>query len=127
MRFVAAFFLLAHGVAHLVGFAGSWRLSADIPYHTTLLAGRVDVGDGGMKVMGVLWVLAALLFAAVAAGLTLRADWWQPLLVATALASLVLSILELPSARIGVAIDVAILVGLAVAARLLPGIAAASR
>ena len=113
MRIGLALFLLAHGVAHLVGFAGAFRLKSDIPYHTTLLAGRVDVGDAGMRVMGVLWVVGALLFACAAASLALRADAFRPLLLVAALVSLVLSVLELPSARIGVAIDVAILAALA--------------
>jgi hypothetical protein len=47
MRFVLAFFLLAHGVAHLVGFVSSWKLAtlAELPYKTTVFSGRVDVGD----------------------------------------------------------------------------------
>jgi len=37
MRFVLAFVLLAHGVAHLVGFVSSWKLAtlAELPYKTT--------------------------------------------------------------------------------------------
>ena len=84
MRIAAVLFLAAHGFAHLVGFAGAFRLKPDI-YHTTLLAGRVDVGDAGMRVMGVLWVLAALLFAGAAASLAMRADWFRPLLLVAAM------------------------------------------
>jgi hypothetical protein len=64
MRFVLAFFLLAHGAAHLAGFVSSWKLAtlAELPNKTTVLSGRVDVGDAGIRVMGVLWLLATLAF-----------------------------------------------------------------
>ena len=64
MRFVLAFFLLAHGVAHLVGFVSSWKLAtlAELPYKTTVFSGRIDVGDAGIRVLGVLWLLTALAF-----------------------------------------------------------------
>ena len=45
MRFVLALLLVAHGVAHLVGFVASWKLAtlAELPYKTTVFSGRVDV------------------------------------------------------------------------------------
>ena len=48
-----ASFLLAHGVAHLVGFVSSWKLAtlAELPYKTTVFSGRVDVGDAGIRVV----------------------------------------------------------------------------
>ena len=50
MRFGLAFLLVAHGVAHLVGFVSSWKLAtlAELPYKTTVFSGRVDVGDAGI-------------------------------------------------------------------------------
>ena len=64
MRFVLALLLVAHGVAHLVGFVSSWKLAtlAELPYKTTVFSGRVDVGDAGIRMMGALWLLAALAF-----------------------------------------------------------------
>lgn len=64
MRFGLAFLLAAHGVAHLVGFVSSWKLAtlAELPYKTTVFSVRVDVGEAGARVMGVLWLLAALAF-----------------------------------------------------------------
>jgi hypothetical protein len=40
MRFVLAFVLLAHGVAHLAGFVPSWKLAtlAELPYNTTVFS-----------------------------------------------------------------------------------------
>ena len=55
MRFVLAAILVAHGIAHLVGLVVSWRLAvfAEMPYKTTVLAGRIDAGDMGIRVIGV--------------------------------------------------------------------------
>ena len=68
VRRLAALFFVAHGVAHLVGFAASWQLGSlrDMTYSTIILNGTIDVGDAGMRVMGVLWVAAAVAFAAAA-------------------------------------------------------------
>jgi hypothetical protein len=118
MRFLIAAFLLAHGVAHLVGFAGTWRLSPTIPYHTTLLAGRVDVGDAGIRTTGVLWLMLACAFSLAAAGTMLDAPWWRMLVLVAAMASLTLSIAALPEAKVGVAINVAILTVLITGARM---------
>jgi len=42
MRFVLAVLLVAHGVAHLVGFVSSWKLAtlAELPYKTTAFSGQ---------------------------------------------------------------------------------------
>jgi hypothetical protein len=49
MRIIVGLILLAHGFAHLVGFVVPWRLMAvpDAAYKTTLLAGKINVGDRG--------------------------------------------------------------------------------
>ena len=120
MRMALAILLALHGVAHLPGLVGAWRLAEldGAPYHTTLLAGRLDVGDGGMRILGALWLLGAMLFWLAAGGAVVQRAWWMPLAVATALLSLALAVLELPYARIGVAVNVAILLALLVAPRM---------
>jgi hypothetical protein len=112
VRYAVALVLAAHGIAHLPGFAVAWRLmsSPELPYSTLLLMGRLDVGDAGMRVVGILWLALALTF--IALGVTL---WMRPSLPAmTALAvtamSLALSLLQWPAARIGVAVNVLLLV-----------------
>jgi hypothetical protein len=113
MRGLFAVFLLLHGAAHLVGFAGSWRLSSEIPYHTTLLGGRLDAGDAGIRLLGVLWLLTALAFAAAAGAVLFESTLWRGLTLAVAGASLMLSALHWPEARVGVALNVAIIAGIA--------------
>lgn len=51
LRWVIATGLAAHGIAHLVGAAVSWRLvaSPDVPHHTSVLNGRLNVGDAGIR------------------------------------------------------------------------------
>jgi hypothetical protein len=113
MRFALAFLMVLHGIAHLAGFAGSFHLTAaaDLPYKTTVLGGRVDLG-GGIRVMGVLWLALATVFVVVAAGTALNATWWVNAAGVTAATSLVMTLLELPQARIGVLVNLAILAAL---------------
>src|SRR5919106_1807207 len=75
--FVPAFLLVAHGVAHLVGFVSSWKLAtlAELPYKTTVFSGRVDVGDAGIRMMGVLWLLAALALLVAAITVASETGW----------------------------------------------------
>ena len=119
MRFVLGFFLLAHGVAHLVGFVSSWKLAtlAELPYKTTLFAGRINVGDVGIRVMGTLWLLTALAFVVAASAVVMTADWAGRLMLAAAVASLMLCVAGWPDARIGVAVDVGLVLLLVIGAR----------
>lgn len=109
MRVFVALFLLVHGFAHLVGFAGSWNLSREIAYKTTILGGRFDAGDSGIRVIGVLWLIAALAFAVAGAALLGRAPWWPAAAMGVSAASLVLCVTGWPDARIGLAIDAALI------------------
>jgi hypothetical protein len=120
MRFVLASFLLAHGVAHLVGFVSSWQLAtlAELPYKTTVFSGRVDVGDAGIRVIGALWLLAALAFLVAAFAVATEAGWAVRFTVAGVVASLMLCLAGWPDARIGVAVNVGLVLLLAIGARL---------
>lgn len=120
MRALFAGFLLLHAVAHLVGFLVPWRIVPNkspgaYAAANRLLGGRVVLSDGFARGFGVLWLLVGIAFIAVAIA------WWRrqptsgPALVATVLVSLALTAVWWPSARIGFAINVAILVGLAAA------------
>ena len=108
MRIVFAVMLIGHGFAHLAGFFLSWRITEDMPYKTTILARSVDVGDLGIRVVGVLWLLAALGFPVSAISFLMRASWWLPLTGITASFSFLLCVLEWPHARIGALVNVGI-------------------
>lgn len=111
MHIAIALFLFAHGVAHLVGFSAAWALSPrKIPHLTTVVGGRFDVGESGIRVVGVLWVVAAVAFAVVAVGTALAAPWWPRAAIPVALGSLALCVLGWPEAKIGVALNLVVLV-----------------
>ena len=110
MRFPLALLMVLHGFAHLVGFAGSWKLSSNIAYKTTVLGGHVDLGDTGIHALGLLWLANAAAFAVAGIALALRASWWHPFAVGVTLVSLALCVVELPAAKIGAVLNVAILV-----------------
>jgi hypothetical protein len=120
MRFGLAFLLVAHGVAHLVGFISSWQLAtlAELPYRTAVFSGRVDVGDAGIRVIGALWLLVAIAFLIAAFAVATETGWALRCTLAAVLASLVLCVVAWPDARIGVAVNVALALLLTIGARL---------
>jgi hypothetical protein len=109
MLALVAIVLVLHGCAHLVGFAGAWQLTDDIPYKTTLLGGAVDVGAAGIRAFGLLWLAAALAFVVAGIAVLLRASWWPAYTVITAAASLLLCVLALPDAQVGAAFNAVLL------------------
>ena len=115
MRVALAILLSLHGIAHFVGFAASWRLlrAPDVRYATTILGGALDLGDSGIRVYGLIWLMMGLAF--VAAGMTLvfdpaHARRW---ILIVAACSTLLCIGSLPDSRIGLGINLAILAGVA--------------
>jgi nicotinamide riboside transporter PnuC len=109
VKYLAAIVLVLHGFAHLVGLVGAFGWSQGVPHRTTVLAGRADLGEFGIRVVGTLWAVVALAFAATALGIVSRATWTSPLLLATTLASLALCAIRLPEAKIGLVIDIVII------------------
>lgn len=123
MRIGLAVLMVLHGTAHLVGFLTPWRLIAPdgAIYRTTILAGRVDLGSGGIRVFGVLWLLTAVAFWLASFAAFTDRGWWMSAALATAMVSLVLSLTALPDSRIGVPINVAIIGALLMVQRFGPG------
>lgn len=119
MRMAFAVFLLLHGIAHGVGFVGSWQLGEfrAAPLDTTLLGGRLDIGVAGIRAVGILWLVTGLAFAVCAVGVWRSLEWWPSVTSGVVIFSLVMSVLGWPGARIGVALNLAILVGLVVSGR----------
>jgi hypothetical protein len=122
MRYVIALLVGAHGIAHLVGFAVAWRLIATIeaPYKTTLLGGLVDMGHGGVRIVGLLWYATAVACVIAGAALWDGAGWSAQFATYVLLFSLTLCLTALPEARIGVIVNLSLLTGF-----LTPGLRAA--
>ncbi len=109
--FVGIFFIL-HGLVHLLWFVVPWRITTvdGLPYSTKVLINRVDVGEVGIRIVGLLWLVATVGWGAAGVSLILLAPWWQGLAIAVALFSSLLGILGLPIAKVGLLIDVMVLV-----------------
>lgn len=114
LTYAVAGFLALHGLVHLLGTAVYLEL-AEVPefaYATTVLGGRVNLGETGIRVFGVLWAVAAAGF--VASAVALVAEWrqWRTLLVAVTLLSLVLTVLDYGNAYAGIVVNLGILAGI---------------
>ena len=120
MLIVATIVLVLHGLIHLMGTAAYLKLAViqQLPYKTTVLGGRWDLGAGGIAVYGVLWAVAAVGF--VVAALAFWFGWaaWQPLLLGVTLLSLALTALDWDVAFAGVILNIVILALLGLGPRL---------
>ena len=105
-----AVLMLLHGIAHLPGFFSPWQLAtlAEMPYDTTLLAGRLDVGESATRLLGLVWLATSVLFVVASCGAVLHRGWWAGVAMVAIAASLALCVLEWPAARIGVPVNLAI-------------------
>jgi hypothetical protein len=103
MRIALAVVLIVHGFAHLSGFLIPWRIETlnDMPYKTTILANSVDVGDRGIRVVGLLWLIGAVAFAVCGIFVLIWASYWWPVTLVVTVFSFFLCILEWPESRIG--------------------------
>jgi hypothetical protein len=122
LRIVAAIVLIVHGLIHLMGtavYAGHAEIKG-LSYKTTLLSGHWDLGRAGISVYGWLWVLPAVGFVVAAVALLAGWAWWNPVLVAVTLVSLVLTVLDWSNAFRGVVVDVAILALIFFSSRIAP-------
>jgi hypothetical protein len=111
MRTAFAIFLFLHGFAHLPGFIVPWRIAGldEMPYKTTLLSGTVNVGDIGIRAVGIVWLVITLLFALTGIGMLAQMAWWKPVAAITLLFSFLLCILCWPDTRIGLFVNLVIL------------------
>jgi uncharacterized membrane protein YhdT len=109
--YVAAALLTLHGLVHLMGLVAYWPITTlqGIPYKTTLLDGRWDLGKTGIRLFSVVWLVAAIGFVIAAAGMVTHQDWWQVALAGVTLLSLVIAALDVRVAFMGVLIDALIL------------------
>jgi hypothetical protein len=111
--------LAIHGLIHLLGTVVYLRL-ADIDgfaFKTTLLAGRVDVGELGIRLFGALWIVPAAGFLISAAGLWFGWWGWLPIVVVSTIVSLLLTTADWSVAFAGAITDVAIIILLLVVSR----------
>ena len=106
-----------HGLIHILGPLAYFKLveMKDIPYKTTLLAGRWDIGDKGIRIFGSIWLLILIGYIIGLSGLVANQGWWYGLTIAITGASLLICILDVPGTKFGVVINVVLLILLAIA------------
>jgi len=103
--------LILHGLIHLMGTTVYMKLGRieGLPHKTTLLSGRWDLGESGMRLFGALWLLPAIGFVLGGAALLAGHAMWVPLVVVTTLLSLVLTVLDFSAAYAGAILNAVIL------------------
>ena len=116
-RLIGSILFILHGLIHMMGTATYLRLAEieGLAYKTTLLAGRWEVGQGGMVVFGFLWAIAGLGFTAAGVIWLSGKSFPRVLIMGIASLSLLLTLLDVESAYAGAAIS-GILLVLALAA-----------
>ena len=114
---VFAVFIALHGLVHVIGFTVPWGFGGPrgVERSTLILNHSVDVGDPAMKLVGFVWLVAAVAFVAVAVLLWRGHPSARRSTVALLLVSTVLCTIGLPGSIMGLAIDI-VLLGLLVVA-----------
>jgi hypothetical protein len=114
LKYAAAIVLVAHGFVHLLGTVAYLELAAieELPYKTTLFGGHVDVGDTGIRIFGLLWGLASIVFVTSAVALVFDRGRWRSLLLVVTLFSLLITVVDWTVAYAGIVVNLAILGGL---------------
>jgi hypothetical protein len=117
MRIFGALFLVLHGLAHLVGFRAAFWPSGGLSNQASLLGGLLAVSSYGIRLLGVVWLLLTLGYVTSAVLLLARSATWTSLTLVASSISLVMCALFLPEARIGLYIDVVLLLAVLLMSR----------
>jgi hypothetical protein len=109
MKFVGALLLTLHGVAHLVGFRAAFWPAIGQTGKVQLLNHSVFVGAGAAQAFGIAWLLVTLVYLLAAGRLLANASSWTAVALGASAVSLLMCALSWPEARIGVGIDLVLL------------------
>jgi Family of unknown function (DUF6544) len=101
MRLTFAFFLVVHGLIHLMGFAKALRL-ADLPQLTQPIT----------PFLGVLWLVGAVLFLVTAGSIFIWPRWWWALGAVAVLVSLAVIVPSWADAKFGVLANLLLSIGI---------------
>jgi hypothetical protein len=107
MHIVLAVLVAVHALAHMVGFAAPFGYLKNPPPDPALLQ-RMGLSAAGSKALGVLWLIAMMVFIVAAVGLFRRSDWWPRVMIGACLLSILLTATFLPYAKFGLAVDIAL-------------------
>jgi hypothetical protein len=112
IKTIAAIFLFIHAFANTVGFFVQWRIikSNDMPYSTKLFFGKLDAGNAGIRIIGLLWLFIAIVYVFVGYGILTSKDWWITATIIITAFSFIFCIVGLPDTKMGVIANIIILV-----------------
>jgi hypothetical protein len=74
-----------------------------------ILSGHLDLGDAGIKAIGLLWLTLAIACVVIAGGLLARTSWWLSALLPLLAISALLCALQWSDARVGLLANAIIL------------------
>ena len=111
MHIVLGISLILHGVIHVIGFLVYWKITdlEEMPYQTTQLGGLIDVGDTGIRLIGICWLLAMLALVGAGIGTIAGQAWWPALTLWASVFSLLLTVLGWPDSKIGVVVNIIVI------------------
>jgi len=112
MRVLLSILLAAHAIAHLPGFLVSWRIipgHQDLPYRTTILGGRFDVGTTGSRVVGLMWLVAGFVVGLASVVVFRNADNWWTYTGAAVAFSTFMTLLGWPDSRTGAVLNTVVI------------------
>ena len=120
LRYALAIFVLLHGLIHLMGTTTYWQLAEinELPYKTTILSGKWEIGESGIRIFGLLWLVAAIGFALAAYGFVTDQAWWETALLVSAVFSLMITGLDWDVAYAGIGINLIVLLSVILVPRL---------
>lgn len=117
MKALGALLLSLHGVAHLVGFRAAFWPAAGQVGNVQLLNHSVFVGAGAAQALGVVWLCITAAYLSAAVLLLAKSSRWTTVALTASAVSLLFCVLSWPDARIGVGIDLALLLIVFLASR----------
>jgi hypothetical protein len=111
IRIITAIVLILHGLIHLIGFVVNFKIAEieDIKHKTSVLAGKIEIGETGVRILGLAWLLIALAFVISAVALFYAPTWWWTYILVVTILSLIVTILGWPDAQFGAYLNIVIL------------------
>jgi hypothetical protein len=105
-----AVLLQIHGLIHILGFLVYCRIHdvEGLPYKTTLFFDKIRLGDSGIFLFGIAWLLAAMSFVVVGIAFFFHPHWWKSAAIVVTLFSFIITLLGSPQAKVGVVINILI-------------------
>ena len=102
--------IIAHGIAHLVGFFIYWKLSPgteDTPYKTKIFFSEIEISTLGVSILGFIYLILAILFVIIGILLFIkRIQFNDTIILVVLLFSLIITIIDLMPTIIGLFINI---------------------